>query len=430
MPITPSFDPLLNLSGFDGDSVEALRALHSYLTTRLPRCSLTLIQVTGFAPGQCRLAGQIDANGFERFANIDPLGEHSRGKVFGDALTSALLSNAEATTVHVKGHLAGSPFARALANPAALLGIPIANAGAVRHWFVFGSAAADRFDALDHDAFLIEANLAANLIIRPLVTRALRTETARQREAIEGLADVQRMLLPDNPVIGGLDYAVHWQPAETAAGDYYDLMPLTQRAPADFQHDGSDIWALMLADVSGHGAAAAMEAVQFDAILRTYQGDEESGPAGALTYANRYFFSRRQRQHFLTAFAVLYRPDLRRAVYVNAGHPPLLRRRGESVTSFGAGTQIPLGILRNHVWENEQFDVETGDVLVLYTDGVIEARDFEQRPFGNERLVELVRNGPPDASALLAMLRDELIAHQGSALGVDDQTLIVLHIVH
>lgn len=430
VPTTPSFDPLLNLSGFDGDSAEALRALHAYLATRLPHCSLTLIQVTGFAPGQCRLAGQIEANGHERFANIDPQGEDSRAKVFGDALTRALLSRTEATTVQVKGHLASAPFARALANPAAILGIPVANAGAVRHWFVFGSTVADRFDAIDHDAFLIEANLAANLIIRPLVTRALRTETARQRQAIEGLADVQRSLLPDNPVIGGLDYAVHWQPAETAAGDYYDLMPLTQHAPEDFRHDGSDIWALMLADVSGHGAAAAMEAVQFDAILRTYQGGEESGPAGALTYANRYFFSRRQRQHFLTAFALLYRPDLRRAVYVDAGHPPLLHRRGNTVTSRGAGTQIPLGVLRDHAWENEQFDVETGDMLVLYTDGVIEARDFEQRPFGSERLVDLVRNGPHDAAALLGLLRDELIAHQGSALGVDDQTLIVLRILH
>ncbi|MEO5560648.1 MAG: SpoIIE family protein phosphatase, partial [Dokdonella sp.] len=349
MPTTPSFDPLLNLSGFDGSSAEALRALHSYLATRLTHCSLTLVQVTGFAPGQCRLAGQIDANGCERVANIDPLGEHSSGKVFGDALTTALLSHTESTTVRVKGHLASSPFARALANPAVILGIPIANAGAVRHWFVLGSAVADRFDALDHDAFLIEANLAANLIIRPLVTRALRTETTRQRQAIEGLADVQRMLLPDSPVIGGLDYAVHWQPADTAAGDYYDLVPLTQRAPADFLNEGSDIWALMLADVSGHGAAAAMEAVQFDAILRTYKDDEESGPAGVLTYANRHFFSRRQRQHFLTVFALLYRPDLRRAVYVNAGHPPLLHRRGDSVISFGAGTQIPLGILRDHV---------------------------------------------------------------------------------
>ncbi|HEY0233285.1 MAG TPA: PP2C family protein-serine/threonine phosphatase, partial [Dokdonella sp.] len=232
----------------------------------------------------------------------------------------------------------------------------------------------------------------------------------------------------DNPTIRGLDYAVHWQPAETAAGDYYDLVELTQHAPPAFPRDRYDTWAITLADVSGHGAAAAMEAVQFDAILRTYQGDEEAGPAGALTYANRYFFSRRQRHHFLTAFALLYRPDLGRATYVAAGHPPLLHRHDGQVALRGAGEQIPLGILRDHAFENRTFSVAAGDVLVLYTDGIIEARDAAQRPFGTERLAALVADGPSESSALLALLRDEVIAHQRGPLGVDDQTLIVLHI--
>jgi sigma-B regulation protein RsbU (phosphoserine phosphatase) len=426
---TSSFDRLLRLSGFDGDSIAALRMLHTHFAAQLPECSLALVQVRGHATVQCRIAGLIGADGCERVPNSDPLGDHAGTTWFDDVLASALFAQREAGELRFAPEHAVSPFAHALGQPAVALGIPIANSGAVLHWLVFGGADAARFDALDRNALLIEANLAANLIIRPLATRALRSETARQRQAIEGLADVQRLLLPDDPVIGGLDYAVHWQPAETAAGDYYDLMSLTQHAPADFPRDGSDIWAVMLADVSGHGAAAAMEAVQFDAILRTYQGDEESGPAGALTYANRYFFSRRQRQHFLTAFALLYRPDLRRATYVDAGHPPLLHRRGDTVTSRG-GTQIPLGVLRDHEWENAQFEVASGDVLVLYTDGVIEARDPAQQPFGSTRLIELVRNGPDDAHALLGLLRDELLAHQGGPLGVDDQTLIVLRIAH
>jgi sigma-B regulation protein RsbU (phosphoserine phosphatase) len=319
------------------------------------------------------------------------------------------------------------PFAQALLEPATLFGVPIVNTGEVRHWVVFGSTFHPRFDRVDPDAMLLEANLAASLIVRPLATRALRDETDRQRREIEGIADVQRLLLPDKPAIRGLDYAVHWQPAETAAGDYYDLMPLTPFAPADFVDGGADIWAIMLADVSGHGAAAAMEAVQFDAILRTYQGDGD-GPAGALTYANRYFFSRRNRQHFLTAFALLYRPDRREATFVDAGHPPLLHRSHGAVVARGAGTQIPLGILRDHVWQNETFDAAPGDLFVLYTDGIVEARDPKHRPFGNERLADLVANGPDDPHALLALLRDAVIEHQNNPVGVDDQTLIVLRL--
>jgi sigma-B regulation protein RsbU (phosphoserine phosphatase) len=426
----PTFDRILALSAFDGDSVAALRALHAHFAPRLPNCSLALLQVDGFAAGQCRIAGLIAADGSERIANRDPLGQYERTPLYADALSAHLLARVDVHALHLDAEQKATPLAQAFGEPAALLGIPIVNQGALLHWLVFGSDDAAGFDAIDAHTVLIETNLAASLIVRPLATRALRDETTRQRLEIEGLADVQRLLLPDDPHIAGLEYAVHWQPAETAAGDYYDLMPLTQRAPAEYSHDGADVWAVMLADVSGHGAAAAMEAVQFDAILRTYQGDGESGPAGALTYANRYFFSRRQRHHFLTAFALLYRPDLRHAIYVDAGHPALLHRRGNQVTPRGGGTQIPLGVLRDHVWQNESFAIEAGDVLVLYTDGVVEARDREHRPFGDERLARLVADGPDAPPALLALLRDELIAHQGGPIGSDDQTLIVLRIAH
>lgn len=420
---------ILQLSAFDGDSAAALRVLHGHFRARFPDCSLALVRVAGEPPGQCRLAGLIGPDGTEHVPNVDPFGQRMTQPLFADALTARLFAETTPRVVRMAPTEFALPFAQALLAPAALLGVPIVNAGAIQHWLVFGSTFHPRFDRVDTDALLLETNLAANLIVRPLATRALRDETARQRREIEGIADVQRLLLPDDPVIRGLEYAVHWQPAETAAGDYYDLMSLTPFAPPEFLRDRADIWALMLADVSGHGAAAAMEAVQFDAILRTYQGDGD-GPAGALTYANRHFFSRRQRRHFLTAFALLYRPDLRRATYVAAGHPPLLHRRGDAVTPRGAGEQIPLGIVRDHVFRNSEFDVDPGDVLVLYTDGVIEARDRKGRPFGGERLVESIATGPDTPSELLAVLRDALFEHQGGPLGVDDQTLIVLRISH
>jgi sigma-B regulation protein RsbU (phosphoserine phosphatase) len=426
-----ALERILGLSAFDGDSAAALRALHGHFSARFPDCSLALLLIGDLPPGQGRLAGLIGADGTEHVPNVDPFGQRMTLPLFGDALTARLLAASEPRVVRVAPTEFALPLAQALLEPAALLGVPVVNAGAIRHWLVFGSTFHPRFDGVDLDALLLEANLAASLIIRPLATRALRDETDRQRRAIEGLADVQRLLLPDNPLIRGLEYAVHWQPAETAAGDYYDLMSLTSVAPPDFNPCDADIWGVLLADVSGHGAAAAMEAVQFDAILRTYQGgQDDSGPGAALTYANRYFFSRRQRQHFLTVFALLYRPDLRRAIYVAAGHPPLLHRRGESVMPRGAGEHIPLGILRDYEFRNSEFEVEPGDVFVLYTDGIVETRDRKGRPFGTEHLAALVGEGPEEPAALLAMLRDALFEHQGGPIGVDDQTLIVLRIAH
>ena len=248
--------------------------------------------------------------------------------------------------------------------------------------------------------------------------------------AIESLADVQRLLLPDNPQIRGLHYAFHYQPAAIAAGDYYDLMPLNDGVPADFlAAAGVDAWGVILADVSGHGAAAAMEAAQFDAILRTYRGDEPpGGPGGALTYANRHFFSRRPRRHFLTVFAALYRPDLGTLTYCSAGHHPALLRRGNDVFMLGEDGDIPLGIDRGAQFRNQTFAVQPGDTLLLCTDGVLEALDVHGRAFGIERLQAMLAEGATDCATLRDQLVAALHAHQGDAVGVDDQTLLMLRV--
>ena len=250
------------------------------------------------------------------------------------------------------------------------------------------------------------------------------------QRAIESLADVQRLLLPDSPRIRALDYAFHYQPADIAAGDYYDLMVLNYDVPEDYlAAAGRDAWGVMLADVSGHGPAAAMEAVQFDAILRTYQGEEPpGGPAGALTYANRYFFSRRPRRHFLTVFAALYRPDLGSLTYCSAGHHPALLRRGNEVFSVGEDGDIPLGVDRGAQFRNQRFAVQPGDTLLLCTDGVLEALNPHGEAFGLPRLQSLLADGEEDCIALRDRLVAALHAHQGDAVGVDDQTLLVLRV--
>src|SRR5581483_11071180 len=144
-------------------------------------------------------------------------------------------------------------------------------------WLAFGSTLAHRFDRADMERILMHVNLATSLIVRPIVLRELTMETERQRHEIESLADIQKLLLPDNPQIRGLDYAVHWQPAATAAGDYYEMSNLNDAAvPETAATEDADVWGVIVGDVSGHGVAAAAEAMQFDAILRTFEGN--AGP--------------------------------------------------------------------------------------------------------------------------------------------------------
>ena len=198
---------------------------------------------------------------------------------------------------------------------------------------------------------LAELNLRAALGLGSARLFEVEQQRRMQHAAVNNLAEVQRMLQPHQPQINGLEYALHWQPAETAAGDYYDVMPLSAAFSEVYDGSAGDVWGAMIGDVSGHGAAAAMEAAQFDAILRTYKPNSDLGPAGALGYANRYFFSRQSRQRLMTVLATRYRPDTRELVYANAGHLPLLVRRGNEVTVYGDG-DIPIGVLREQQFRN------------------------------------------------------------------------------
>jgi phosphoserine phosphatase RsbU/P len=425
------FDRLLALSAFDSDSRAALVAMHAHFGVDFPDCSLALLLVREQGTGRCRLAGLIGPDGREHVPNTDPNNDRHALPLFEDCLSAHLFVAHRAQVLSIPPAERTQPLAQALFAPATVLAIPLANAGLLTHWLVFGSTLAQRFDRVDLERMLLHVNLAASLIIRPIALRALTVETKRQREEIESLADIQSLLLPGTPDIVGLDYAVHWQPAATAAGDYYEMSNLTQVAPPDFVPNGADAWGVIIGDVSGHGVAAAAEAVQFDAILRTYRGDDGEQPAAAISYANRYFFSRRSRGHFMTVFAVIYRPDKRELRYLSAGHPPLLHRRGAEVTALGEGDQIPLGVLREYEYHNSELVAQPDDILVLYTDGIVEARDAHGREFGRQRLWQLVESAPTDsAQSVCTALVDAVQNHQGGPLGSDDQTVLVLRIAH
>ncbi|HET7843500.1 MAG TPA: PP2C family protein-serine/threonine phosphatase [Xanthomonadales bacterium] len=408
----------------------ALRAVHAFLYEEVGHCSLALLLVREMPPGQFRLAGLIGPDGYEHVSATDPLGLQLRLPTFDDRLARRLVGGDHAIVVQPDAEESTGATARALHSPKALLAMPMLSSEGIEHWFALGSERADAFAELDVDRVLRDATLAYSAVARPIAVREIAQVAERHHRAIEGLADIQRLLQPESEArIRGLDYAVHWQAADTAAGDYYDLMTLTQFIE-DFTDRGSDAWGVMLGDVSGHGAASAMEAVQFDAILRTYNGDEPpGGPAGAITYANRHFFSRRQRPHFMTLFSAAHRPDRAELDFVCAGHVPgiLLRDGRQQLLGRDNDASIPLGILREHRWGNTTIPFLPGDRLVIYTDGLLEARDARGRMFGLERLQQVLEGDRLDAAATLARVRDAVCEHQGSDIGADDQTLIVLN---
>lgn len=256
-------------------------------------------------------------------------------------------------------------------------------------------------------------------------------EEARRiiRHHLEQIAEIQRKLLPPaDHSIPGITLAASYLPFVSAGGDYYDVMPL---APAAGNVQQSQIWprwGAIIADVSGHGPAAAVEAAMLDAILRTYPNLSD-GPAAVLGYANRHFFSRQIRGNFITAFAANYDPQTGLLSYTNAGHnPPVLRRAGQPplLELLDASAGIPLGVDRDHSWDTVKVQMGTGDLLVLYTDGVTETRNAGGEMFGTGRLQQTIAACEPEPRLVVATLERALELHRQGTTPTDDQTILVI----
>jgi serine phosphatase RsbU (regulator of sigma subunit) len=167
----------------------------------------------------------------------------------------------------------------------------------------------------------------------------------------------------------------------------------------------------------------------FDAILRTYRGDPEVGPAGVFNYANQYLFTRLIRGTFLTAFIANYNPFNKSLRFCNAGHPAavLIRADGE-VKLLDDPKGIPLAVSKEFQWQNGQIDFNPDDVLVLYTDGVTEAQAPDGSLFGTARLIDAAMNGEMRADAIVQRLQAALAEHQYGRKQKDDQTFIVIRL--
>lgn len=417
-------DRLLTLTDFRGGPALAFRALREYLQPVVPNAGLMLLNGIEGDDSVGWVAGHFDSSGAERITGNDGPRTGQRRLMFRDELVGRCLRTRTTACIKLDRELHEMPLAELLDHPESLLVFPMNNWQRERFWLVFTSRACDSFSALDLDTLWKECKLAFALVGGGF----LEERVEAHERTIGSLADIQRLLQPECPEISGLTHAIFWQPAETAAGDYFDLMRLSH-IHQDFAGGTSDAWGALIADVSGHGAAAAMEAVQLDAILRTYRGGEEpGGPAGAVTYANQHFFSRRERQHFLTAFGLSGRPDRGVLQYVSAGHLPAIRRRDRELGLLGLSDQseIPIGVVRGYRWSNQEEALLAGDLLVLYTDGLTEARDANGRMFGLERLQAAVMDAPADPDAVVARVCEELFEHQGADIGQDDQTLLVV----
>jgi hypothetical protein len=239
---------------------------------------------------------------------------------------------------------------------------------------------------------------------------------------LEIAKEIQAWLLPGAPLqIPGYQIAYATRPANTVAGDYYDVILRPGRRPSE------DRILFVVADVAGKSIPAAMLMATFQASLRTLS---TSGVALAelVEGVNRYACSNSMGGvRFTTAFLAELDPLTGDIAYVNAGHNvPILRKSSGTVERLEAGG-IPIGILADSHYQMGTTRMESGDWLVIFTDGVVEAVNGKDEEYGEPELIRLVdRESRATPAELLRNLMAELDRHVGNTPQHDDITCLLL----
>jgi sigma-B regulation protein RsbU (phosphoserine phosphatase) len=234
---------------------------------------------------------------------------------------------------------------------------------------------------------------------------------------LEAVARVQKALLPTEiPKIPGLKIATSYLTSDEAGGDYYDFFRLP---------DGK--WGVLIADVSGHGAAAATVMAMLHAILHGYEGPEFS-PDAVMRYANGRLAASRIDSTFVTAFFGVYEPSAGRFEYARAGHNPPRLKIGETgeVRALDDAPGLPLGITDDYDIQTGSISLGRGDTLVLYTDGITEAFDAAREQFGLAQLDEALVGCSGEPECVVDSVHKALFRHTRSLGRDDDQTIVAI----
>lgn len=226
--------------------------------------------------------------------------------------------------------------------------------------------------------------------------------------------DVQHGFLPEaRPKLPGYEFFDYYQPAQQIGGDYFDYIPLP---------DGRV--AIVVADVVGHGVAAALLMAKLSAEAR-FSLYSEATPAAAVTRLNERL-CQLNIQRFVTLVLVVLDPKEHKAIVVSAGHmAPLHRRASKKIEEPGDSVAgLPLGVTDALGYNQAEFEIGPGDTLALYTDGVNESIDAAGAFYTIDRLREKILKQGPDPVKMGQAIVDDVRQFLGKAPQNDDMCLV------
>jgi len=394
-----------------------------------PRCYMSL-STAGLDNGQFRITRWMEVDGTDRVRAGDPWSGSGDTPVHYGGVLSRLIATPEPKLVqglNVKSDpVVGENFAKF----GSLMAVPVMVEGQLSNWTVILHEEPHGLGVADLEQLILRGNLIGSTMNNVLIANRLREATDWIRHEVDHIAQIQRSLLPQStPAIPGTAVASKYETFDRAGGDYYDLLPLTISADGEHQERRGP-WGLMIADASGHGPAAAVVVAMLHAILHAREAAVME-PAQCLDFLNERLFARRVGSEFVTAFFAVYDPSSRKLTYANAGHnPPMLRLRGGDgrIQRLDAVGGIPLGVMDKVGSDQATLQLEPGQSLVLFTDGITEALDPSGRQFGEESLSAVIaaNRGGPDL--LCESISNAVKRHRAGARARDDQTVVALEV--
>ncbi len=253
----------------------------------------------------------------------------------------------------------------------------------------------------------------------------------RLEEELRIARQIQMSLLPRGPLdVPGLGVTALCVPAREVGGDYYDFFKLPQNRLG-----------VLIADVSGKGTSAALYMAELKGLMLSLSQIYFS-PRQLLIEVNRIISDNLDSRSFITMTYVVFDLDRGFMTFARAGHTPMMYLPGEGSPQPGARVLVPSGMVVGlridgaeqkfaDLLEEERLELNTGDVIVLYTDGITEAMNSESDLFGDSRLSRLVEeHGHLDSSELRERILREIEAFVGGADQHDDMTMILLKVEH
>jgi sigma-B regulation protein RsbU (phosphoserine phosphatase) len=272
-------------------------------------------------------------------------------------------------------------------------------------------------------------SLAGYLIVSFFVTRIatqrgkLAADIRQQRDDYERdltlASQVQRQVLPKPPIVPGIELAAAMQTARLLGGDYYDFFQISE-----------NVVDIVIADVSGKGAAASLLMPSLAVVLRL-RARELPGPAAIIKDLDNVLKQITGPANFVTVFYARVNPSLRTLQYANGGHnPPLLVRTRTQTTLLLEESGPIVGILPDAQFSDTVVKLESGDILTLYTDGVTEQENENEDQFSIDRLKNLILSNETDSAAtLVSDVTEAVSTFAGTKEQEDDLTLVVAKIL-